>query len=576
MTIRRLAAILTADVVGYSRLMQRDETGTLAALTRWRQSILEPLVAEGDGRIVKLLGDGVLVEFASAVNAVQCALAVQDRMAQAEEARSDCQIVVRIGINLGDVIVEGDDLYGDGVNVAARLQAIAEPGGICVSAKVRDEMEGKLAALFEDRGEQELKNIGQPVRVFAVRAGAADGSTTGPGRQDEKASIAVLPFTNMSGDPEQQYFSDGVTEDIITELQRFRTLFVIARNSSFQYRNASDVKRVGHDLGARYIVEGSVRRSGQRLRVTAQLIETEGGTHLWAERYDRDMVDVFAVQDEITRSIVMGLRLIVGGAEEKRARLKGPAQMAAYDYLLQAREFFFRFTREANSEARTLVLKGLQHDRDYAHAWSYLAWCHVQDFRRSWSDDPDQSFALAMEAAKKALALDPRDYFNHWPIAFLLVYSRKHDEGIGEYQKALALNPNDSQLLDDFAEALCLAGRPEDAIAQSQLAMRLDPLHPDWFYGTLGFAYYQMRKYEDAITAMAKMINTPGGMWLFARAAAYAQLGRAKEAEETMTEYLRQRPGRTVRKESMYPFRNPADLEHLLDGLRKAGMPESG
>lgn len=277
----------------------------------------------------------MLVEFASAVNAVQCALSVQDRMAQSREAHSDCQIVVRIGINLGDVIVEGDDLYGDGVNVAARLQSIADPGGICVSGKVRDEMEGKLAALFEERGEQELKNI-SPVRVFAVRTGSPDGSATGPRRRDEKASIVVLPFTNISGDPEQQYFSDGVTEDIITELQRFRTLFVIARNSSFKYRNASDVKRVGREWGARYVVEGSVRRAGQRLRVTAQLIETEGGTHLWAERYDRDMMDVFAVQDEITRSIVMGLRLIVGGTEEKRVRLKGPAEVAAYDYLVQA------------------------------------------------------------------------------------------------------------------------------------------------------------------------------------------------------------------------------------------------
>ena len=574
MTIRRLAAVLAADVVGYSRLMQRDESGTLSALANWRRSILEPIILEWGGRVVKLMGDGVLVEFGSAVNAVQCALAVQDRTAQANEAEPDCPIVLRIGINLGDVIVEGDDLYGDGVNVAARLQAIADPGGICVSGKVRDEMEGKLAAPFEDLGEQELKNMNQPVRVFAVRAGTLDGSTTGPRRQHERASIAVLPFTNMSGDPEQQYFSDGVTEDIITELQRFRTLFVIARNSSFQYRNASDVKRAGRELDARYIVEGSIRRAGQHLRVTAQLIETEGGTHLWAERYDRDLVDVFAIQDEITRSIVMGLRLIIGGAEEKRAKLKGPAQMAAYDYLLQARELFFRWSREANSEALALLLKALRHDRDYAHAWASLAWCHVQDFRRSWSDDPELSFASAMEAAKKALALDPRDYFNHWPMAFLLVYSRKHDEGIGEYQKALALNPNDSGLLDEFAEALCLAGRPEEAIAQSQLAMRLDPLHPDWFYGTLGFAYYQMRKYEDAIAAMARMINTPGGMWLFARAAAYAQLGRAKEAEETMTEYLSQRPGRTLRKESMYPFRNPVDLEHLLDGLRKAGMPE--
>jgi Tfp pilus assembly protein PilF len=270
----------------------------------------------------------------------------------------------------------------------------------------------------------------------------------------------------------------------------------------------------------------------------------------------------------------MALRLIVGGAEEKRVRLKGSAQMAAYDYLVQARELFFRFARETNTEARTLLVKALGHDPHYAQAWSYLAWSHIQDFRRSWSNDPDQSFALAKEAARKALALDPRDYFNHWPTAFLLIYSRRYDEGIAEYQKAIALNPNESRLLDDFAEGLCMAGRPEEAITQIQLAMRLDPLHPDWFYGTLGFAYYQMRKYDDAVAAMAKMINTPGGVWLFMRAAAYAQLGRIEEARETLAEYLRQRSGRPLQKEATYPLKNPADLEHLLDGLRKAGMPE--
>jgi TolB-like protein/Tfp pilus assembly protein PilF len=572
---RRLAAILAADVVGYSRLMQSDEAGTLAALKARRTGVLQPLVGKYHGRIVKVMGDGVLIEFASAVDAVACSVVLQEGMEAANAGLpEDRRIVLRIGINLGDVMIEGSDLYGDGVNIAARLEGIAEPGGILISGSAYDQVKNKIDQAFEDLGPQSLKNIADPLRVYRVRQSRS--SIIPPElRPPDKPSIAVLPFTNMSGDPEQQYFSDGITEDILTELQRFRNLLVIARNSSFQYRDGTtDINRIRRELGARYLLEGSIRRVAERVRITAQLIDAETGAHLWANRYDRSITDLFAVQDEISKSIVMTVWSAVDEVEGKRARVTVATQLAAYDYILRARKVWFNFTREANTEARVLITKALEIESQYAVAWAWLAWVHIGDWRSSWSSNVEQSFALATQAAKKAISLDPHDYFTHWPMAYLLVRSRRFDEGVAEYEKTLALNPNDSWLLDEMSSALCLVGRPEEAIAQLEIAIRLDPLHPDAFFGTLGFAYYMLREYDKAVAAMRNMVNTPGGVYLDIRAAAYAQLGRQLEARTAMAEYMKMQPGSRIGKEKGYLFKNPADREHLLDGLRKAGMPE--
>ena len=572
---RRLAAILAADVVGYSRLMQHDEPGTLAMLRKQRKEVFEPLVAQHQGRIFKVTGDGMLVEFGSAVNAVQCAVALQQATAAAnQDLPEDNRIVLRIGVNLSDVVVDGDDLYGDGINIAARLEGVAEPGGIVVSATVFDYVRNKVAARFESLGAQSLKNIAEPVLAYRI-AGTPVVAAAGSRPVADKPVIAVLPFANMSRDPEQAYFSDGIAEDIITELQRFRNLRVLARNSSFRYRDeAVDIRRIGRELGARYVVEGSVRRAGDAVRVTAQLIDAETAAHLWAERYDRGISDLFAIQDEISRRIVATVWSAVDAAEKERVVHKGPRQMAAYDYVLKARKSWFNFTKESNLEAGALIAKALELDPRYATAWAWLAWVHINDWRYDWVEDAEQSSVSAMEAARQAIALDPHDYFTRWPTAHLLIRARRYDEGLAEYEKVLALNPHDSRFLDEMSWALCAVGRPREAIALLERAIALDPMNPDSFFGSLGFAYYQLRDYDKALAAMAKLAHAPGGMNLEIRAAAYAQLGREEDARAAMMEVLKQRQGRTIRTAARFPFKSQADLDHWLEGLRKAGLPE--
>jgi adenylate cyclase len=580
---RRLAAILAADVVGFSRLMGANEAGTLAALKAHRRELVDGAIAEHQGRIVKLTGDGMLVEFASVVNAVSCAVAIQREMPiRNADVPTRERIEFRIGVNVGDVIIEDGDIYGDGVNIAVRIEGLAEPNGVCVSRAVCDQVLDKLDLVFEDMGELELKNIARPVHVFRLAAFAGDQPNRGPQASaspspapPDRPSIAVLPFANMSADPSQQYFCDGITEDILTELQRFRNLLVIARNSSFQFRDgATDIKAIARELGVRYIVEGSVRSTPERVRITAQLIDAETAAHLWANRYDRTMADLFAIQDEISRSIATTLWSAIDVAEDDRAKHKRPSQMQAYDYILRARNVWFKWTREANREAQRLIEKALELDPRYATAWSWLAWVHIGDWRASWCDDRAKTFALAMEAVRTAIALDPHDYFSHWPLAYLLVRSRRYEEGLAEYERTIALNPNDSRLLDEMSAALCLLGRPEDAIVQQTLAMRLDPLHPEWFHGTLGLAYYLMRDYDKAVAATAHLGGSPGGAYLSIRAAACAQLGHDSEAHMAAREHIRLQPDWLAALKVQYPFKDPADLEHLLDGLRKAGLPQ--
>ena len=381
-TQRRLAAVFVADVVAYSRLMAADEAGTLAALKAHRKELIDPTTAEHGGRIVKLMGDGALVEFASVVDAVECAVAVQRGMAERNHGiPEDRRIVFRIGINLGDIILDGDDIYGDGVNLAARLEGLAEPGGICISNSAREQVLGKVPLSFADLGEQRVKNIERPVRVYCVvMDGTPAAATAASPEPPDKTSIAVLPFTNMSGDPEQEYFADGISEDIITALSKISQLFVIARNSSFTFKGKSvRIQEVSSDLGVRYVLEGSVRKAGNRVRITSQLIDGETGGHLWAERFDRDLTDIFAMQDEVTREIVTALALKLTEGDRQRLTREHTDNMEAYDCFLRGREQLWRLTAETNAQARTLLERAVELDPNFASAFAYLAAVHLVD-----------------------------------------------------------------------------------------------------------------------------------------------------------------------------------------------------
>ncbi len=415
---RRLAAVLAADVVGYSRLMGADEAGTLAALKRHREAIFNPAVAAHNGRIVKLIGDGVIAEFGSVVDAVNCALSVQgSRVAAEDQSASQPVIVLRIGINLGDVIIEGDDIYGDGVNIAARLEPLAEPGGICVSSIVNESVGNRIDAHFQDGGDISVKNIDRPIRVWkwhpsVATSTAARSNAAKPPPNGATASMAVLLFTNMSGDPEQEYFSDGISEDIITDLSKIAGLMVIARNSSFTFKGRSvDVRAVGRDLGVRSVLEGSIRRAGNRVRITAQLIDAGTGAHLWADRYDRDLTDIFAVQDEVTRRIVDALKVTLSPAENTRMTDTGTTSMEAYDCFLRGRELLLGSTknRDTFEESKESLMRAIDLDPSYAQAYAGLAFAYMLDYQNRWSDDPDGSLLQSRHYAEEAIEKNPKE-----------------------------------------------------------------------------------------------------------------------------------------------------------------------
>ncbi len=572
-TQRRLAAVLVADVVGYSRLMGADETGTLAALKERRTLILDPVVKAHSGRIVKLMGDGVLIEFASAVNAVKGALDLQEKFATAnEDTPEDRRIVLRIGINLGDVIGEGSDIFGDGVNIAARLEALAEPGGICVSAKVHDEVRGKIETAFEDIGEQTLKNIAAPVRAYRVRTGLSMPPSAPVSATQSKPSIAVLPFTNMSGDPEQEYFSDGITEDIITELSRFRSLAVIARNSSFHYRGkAVDIRRAGSELGARYVVEGSVRKMGGRIRITAQLLEAATGFHLWSERFDRMIEELFAVQDEVTKTIVATVTGRLEEAEMAGAAQRRPGNLTAYENLLRGIVFLRGSTASENRQARECFEQAAAHDPHYGLAHAYLALSLLVEHR--YDNAPGAITDRALDLALKAVRLDPGESRCHQYLAQTCRFRGEFDQALVHFRRAMALNPNDATGLVLMGSALTAEGHAAEGSEMIRQAMLLNPFHPTWYWQELAVSLYAARRYEEALEA-----NQHGSeqskFWYLARmAACLAQLGRLDEARANAAEVLRRKPDfRTSAVKLRY--RDPADLEHALDGLRKAGLPE--
>ncbi len=588
---RRLAAILSADVVGYSRLMGEDDAGTFAAVKALRKELFAPTVVEHHGRIVKLMGDGALVEFPSVVDAVECAVAVQRGVAERNSGiPEDKCIALRIGVNLGDIIIEGNDIYGDGVNVAARLQELAAPGGITLSATAHEHAMAKVDVGFVDGGEHELKNIAKPVRIYHwsddadCGAGIADKESSLP--LPDKPSIAVLPFTNMSGDAEQEYFSDGITEDIITELSRFRSLFVIARNSSFTFKGqAVDVTKIGRTLGVQYVVEGSIRKAGDQVRITAQLIEAETGNHVWAERYDRELEDIFAVQDEVVQAIVGTLvgRLAKAGAE--RALRKSGENLTAYDLLLRGKHYLERGSKDDVLEARAVFEQALELDPNHARTYTELAATYYAESVSLWSEAPDDAAERYFELARKAVALDDLDSSAHLLLGCAYHHAKANYElAEAQFETAIALNPNDVWNYCAKGYFLTCSGRLEEGISCDSYALRLNPLMPDPCLSSIGVAYYLGRRYEDAISTFGKMsymaLEIQGCL-----AASYAQLDRDDEALATAAEFLDRaaaefavHPGDDAGRWQAYwqrviPIKEAADRDHLFDGLRKAGLP---
>jgi adenylate cyclase len=477
---RRLAAILAADVAGYSRLMGQDEAGTLARLRTHRRELIDPKVAEHKGRIVKTTGDGLLIEFPSVVEAVACAVAVQHGMDERNAGiPEDQRILFRVGVNLGDVIIaEDNDIHGDGVNVAARLETLAEPGGVCVSGTVRDHVGDRLDCSFDDLGKQALKNISRPLRVYRVRLATAEpapnistAETTPTLSLPDRPSIAVLPFQNMSGDPEQEYFADGMVEDITTALSRIRWFFVIARNSTFTYKGRSvDVKQVGRELGVRYVLEGSVRKAGNRIRITAQLVETETGTHVWVERYDRDLADIFVVQDEITERVVSAIEPELYAAEQVRSQTKPPDSLDAWECVIRALACIGQGTRDENTEAEALCRRAIAIAPGYGRAHSLLAWALLR--RTVWSGNLRTVVPEVSAETQAALALDDRDPWAHFAQGMLQMRLRRFSEAEHALRQALELNPNFALAHALRGNTLALQGAQQAAVESAEHALR--------------------------------------------------------------------------------------------------------
>jgi adenylate cyclase len=623
---RKLVAILAADMVGYSRLMEADEIGTIDRQKTHRAELIDPKITEHHGRIVKTTGDGVLVEFASVVDAVACAVAIQRAMVEREEdVPEDRRIQYRVGINLGDIVIEGDDIFGDGVNIAARLEGLADPGGVCISGTAYEHLKAKVEVGYEYLGEQRVKNIEKPVRVYRalldpedagkvigirrnvlrpwIAASAAAGLVVlvaagglvvwqpwiqreEPARLErmafplpDKPSIAVLPFDNLSGDPGQDSIADGFTESLITSLAQMPQLFVIARNSTFAYKGEPvAVKQVAEELGVRYVLEGSIQREGDTLRIAAQLIDALEGHHLWADSFDRDVDAMFALQDEIIREIFTALQVKLVAGEHGRVWQKGTDNFEAYLVWLQGWKHFRRRTKDDNAMARQLIQQAIDMDPDWAMPYTTLAWTHIFGARRiDWSDSPAESLKLAAEAAQKALALDDTYPGVYAALGGVHEVKGEIDQAIAYHEKAVAFGPNISVYHAILAYNLTDAGQADEAIPLLKKAMRLSPTYQAWYLKSLGDAYNAVGRHEEAAEAYKQFLDrspesTRGHPGLIV---SYMWLGREGEAQSYAAELLRIKPKFSLESfRKRLKYKDQAYVERLLDALRKAGLPE--
>jgi TolB-like protein/class 3 adenylate cyclase/tetratricopeptide (TPR) repeat protein len=589
-TERRLAAIFAGDIAGYSRLMGADEEGTLRQLKAHRKQLVDPKITEHRGRVVKTTGDGMLVEFVSVVDAVRCAVEIQRGMVERNaELPTEKRIEFRIGINVGDIISDANDIYGDGVNVAARLEALAEPGGICVSRVVHDQVCDKLSFGFVDMGEQTVKNIARPIGVHRIRI--SESGTPATRKSDppnpsidtvstSRPSIAVLPFANLSGDPEQEYFADGIVEEIITALSRMRWLSVIARNSSFTYKGKNvDVKRVGRELGVRYVLEGSVRKSANRVRITGQLIDASTGSHLWADRFDGGLEDIFDLQDQVTASVVGAIAPMLEQAEIERAKRKPTESLDAYDFYLRGLASLHQWTRGSNDEALRLFYRAIELDPGFASAYGMAAWSFLWRKMNGWISSREE-IAEVERLARRAVELGSDDAVALSGGGYALVFVvHDLDNGAAFIERALELNPNLAWALHSSGWTKAFLGDTDAAIKHLTNAMRLSPLDPLRFraQGGIAFAHFLAGRYDEAITwaetALRVRPNYLAAMRELAAACALAE--RLPEAQKAMAHLRQIDPAMRVSTvKDWVPLRRPDDVKRLEDGLRKAGLPE--
>jgi adenylate cyclase len=581
---RRLAAILAADVVGSSGLMGRDEEGTLARIKRLRSEVIGPSVEAHDGRVFKTTGDGLLAEFSSPVEAARCAVEVQEALATQAVAQPDQALQLRIGLNLGDIIIEEDgDIYGDGVNVAARLEQLADPGGICLSGKVYDEVRDRLAYAFEDRGEQSVKNIARPVRIYALlRDASSSDEGHAPLALPDKPSIAVLPFANMSGDPEQDYFAEGIAEDITTALARLRSFFVIARNSAFTYRNRLvPVQQVGHELGVRYVLEGSVRKAGDRVRIGVQLAETGTGREMWSERYERALSDVFALQDEIATSVVVAVEPQLYVAERDRIQRQPPGRLDAWDCVIRALSHMWRHTKADNEAALALLSDAIRLDPAYARALGLLAWLSFWHMHQGWSAGGlGAVLPSAFERARHAVAIDGDDAWARLALGFARMFRREHDDAVEELHAAIDLNPNFALAHACLGLTLAYGGKGDEAVTAIETAMRLSPRDPFvlLFAGVRAFAHFMAGDYEAGLEwgrRATRQSPDISGHWR-ALALSAAMLGYTDEAREAIATARRLQPDYSVAwVERASPLVHAADRARYCEILRPVGLPET-
>jgi adenylate cyclase len=575
---RRLAAILAADVAGYSRLTGADEEGTIARLRALRRELIDPTIAAHGGRIVKTTGDGLLIEFASVVDAVRCAVDVQRGMVSRKtDVPADQRIEFRIGIHLGDVVVEGDDLLGDGVNVAARLEGIADTGGVLLSGDAYRQVKGKIDVAMEDLGERRLKNIASPVPVYRVLLEKSLRKSAPALPLPDKPSIAVLAFANMSGDPEQEYFSDGLAEDIITLLSHSRSLFVIARNSSFTYKGrAVDVKQVGRELGVRYVLEGSVRRGGNRVRVSAQLIDAQTGNHLWAERYDRDLADVFAVQDEITGAVAIAIEPTVAETELQRALRRPPESLGAWEAYQRGRWHVSQANALDHEKAKQWLQRAIDLDPNFAAAYAILSQVTIGEATLYQKRSIAEAIPDVLALARRAISLDPSEALGRCILGLALTVQGDYEGGLGELRRALAMAPNAALAYAGLGFSLMVSGSPREGIDAISEALRRDPFEPTRFLrlSHIAAGHYWLREYEAAVNMAKETIRSYPSHPLAYRwlAAALGQLGRIGEAREALQKGIAISPksfDMFVR--NRVPWMRPEDYEHMLEGLRKAG-----